>query len=115
MKQLFLLIFITITSVSFSQSDYYLAEDYYREGEYEKATQIFKNLYAKNLFNTTYLSRLISCYQETNKFSEVEKLLNEKEKLSGEEVEIVMGRGFGSKISPKTIKVFLVFRPPVLI
>ncbi|WP_165731423.1 tetratricopeptide repeat protein [Polaribacter sp. 20A6] len=75
MKQLFLLIFITITSVSFSQGDYYLAEDYYREGEYEKATQIFKNLYAKNLFNTTYLSRLISCYQETNKFSEVEKLL----------------------------------------
>ena len=75
MKQLFLLIFITITSVSFSQGDYYLAEDYYREGEYEKATQIFKNLYAKNLFNTTYLSRLISCYQETNKFNEVEKLL----------------------------------------
>ncbi|QVY64553.1 hypothetical protein [Polaribacter sp. Q13] len=75
MKKLFLLIFITVTSVSFSQGDYYLAEDYYREGAYEKATQIFKNLYANNLFNTTYLSRLISCYQETNKFNEVEKIL----------------------------------------
>ncbi|WP_405610350.1 tetratricopeptide repeat protein [Polaribacter sp. Asnod1-A03] len=77
MKKLFLLIFLTITGISFSQNDYFLAEDYYREGEYEKATQIFKNLYAKNPFNTTYLTRLISCYQETDKFNEVEKIVKD--------------------------------------
>jgi tetratricopeptide (TPR) repeat protein len=78
MKKLILLIFLTITSIGFAQNDYYLAETYYREGAYEKATQVFKKLYAKSPFNTSYLSRLISCYQETEKFNEVEKILKSK-------------------------------------
>ena len=43
-----------------------LAERYYRDGKYEKATQLFKVLLDKNPFNTTYLKRLISAYQETD-------------------------------------------------
>ena len=68
MKNFIFLIFITITSISYTQNDYLLGENYYREGEYEKATQIFTKLYSKNPFNTSYLSRLISCYQETDQF-----------------------------------------------
>ena len=75
MKNFIFLIFITITSVSYSQNDYLLGENYYREGEYEKATQIFTKLYSKNPFNTSYLSRLISCYQETDQFLKAERLL----------------------------------------
>ncbi|WP_232457022.1 tetratricopeptide repeat protein [Polaribacter sp. SA4-12] len=55
-----------------------MGESYYREGEYEKATQIFKKLYSKSPFNTSYLSRLISCYQETDQFLEAENLLKSK-------------------------------------
>ena len=75
MKNFIFLIFITITSVSYSQNDYLLGENYYRDGEYEKATQIFTKLYSKNPFNTSYLSRLISCYQETDQFLKAERLL----------------------------------------
>jgi tetratricopeptide (TPR) repeat protein len=57
------------------QSDYLLAENYYREGAYKKATQVFKKLYDKNPFNTNYLVRLISCYQESEELLEAEKLL----------------------------------------
>ncbi|MEO9572361.1 MAG: tetratricopeptide repeat protein [Polaribacter sp.] len=78
MKKLFLLILLTITSISFSQNDYLLGESYYREGEYKKATQVFKKLYSKSPFNTSYLGRLISCYQETDQFLEAEKLLKSK-------------------------------------
>ena len=78
MKKIIFLFFLTISSISYSQSDYLLGESYYREGEYEKATQIFKKLYNKSPFNTTYLSRLISCYQETEKFLEAENLLKSK-------------------------------------
>ncbi len=78
MKKLFFLFFLTISSISYSQNDYLLGESYYREGEYEKATQIFKKLYNKSPFNTTYLSKLISCYQETEQFLEAEKLLKSK-------------------------------------
>ncbi|TVZ56412.1 tetratricopeptide repeat protein [Lutibacter sp. Hel_I_33_5] len=55
-----------------------LGENYYRQGEYEKATQIYKTLYDKSPYNTTYLKRLISCYQETDDFLLAEKLLQKR-------------------------------------
>lgn len=55
-----------------------LAERYYRDGAYEKAIQIFKVLYAKNPYNTTYLKRLVSSYQEKSQFETVEKLLKQR-------------------------------------
>jgi len=82
MKQFFLAFFLFISCLSFAQSEdqssFYLAETYYRQGEYEKATQIFEKLYQKSSFNTTYLTRLISCYQETDKFSIAEDLLQNR-------------------------------------
>ena len=83
MKNLFLFIFLSVTVFCSSQNtqqqtaqnDYLLAENYYREGAYEKATQLYKKLYNQSSFNTTYLGRLISCYQETEKFLVSEKLL----------------------------------------
>jgi tetratricopeptide (TPR) repeat protein len=78
MRTLFLLFFLAISSFSFSQNEYVLAENYYRDGAYEKATQIYKNLYSKSPFNTTFLSRLISCYQETDQFLVAENLLKSR-------------------------------------
>ncbi len=52
-----------------------MAERYYRDGAYEKATELFKVLFNKNPYNTTYLKRLISSYQETSQFDAAEKLL----------------------------------------
>ncbi|WP_339663066.1 tetratricopeptide repeat protein [uncultured Polaribacter sp.] len=82
MKHIILLILLTISSLSFSQeddqNDFFLADTYYRQGEFEKATQIFKKLYDKSPFNTTYLSKLITCYQETDNFKTVEDLLQKR-------------------------------------
>jgi len=85
MKFIQLLVFLTITSASFAQSDYLLGESYYREGAYEKATEQFKKLYSKSPFNTSYLNRLISCYQETDQFSKAEQLLISKLKKHPEQ------------------------------
>jgi tetratricopeptide (TPR) repeat protein len=84
MKKIILLIFLSIAAVSFSQNDYLLAENYYKEEAYEKALQVFKKLHSKSPFNTFYLSRLISCYQEMSLFVEVEKLLLPKLKKNPE-------------------------------
>ncbi len=84
MKKIILLILLALSSISYAQNDYLLGESYYREGKYEKATQVFKKLYSKTPFNTTYLSRLISCYQETNNFLEAEKLLKSKIKKNSQ-------------------------------
>ncbi|MBU3011486.1 tetratricopeptide repeat protein [Polaribacter vadi] len=83
MKHLLFTIFLVISCFSFGQkkedqNNFFLAETYFRQGEYEKATQIYQKLYEKSSFNTTYLNRLITCYQETDKFETAENLLKNK-------------------------------------
>lgn len=82
MQRLFLFTFLFISTFTFGQKEdqnnFFLAETYYRQGEHEKATQIYKKLYDKSPFNTSYLNRLISCYQETDKFKIAEDLLKIK-------------------------------------
>lgn len=78
-NRIFLIITLIYSVFSFSQSSSYaLAENYFRNNEYEKATQLFKSLVQKSPYNTTYLKRLVACYQETNKFPVAQKLLIEK-------------------------------------
>lgn len=72
---LFFLISGFISAQEISENEFFLAESYYREGEYEKATQIYKKLYDQSPFNSTYLYRLITCYQQTESFDIVENLL----------------------------------------
>lgn len=79
MRGFMVLIFLCFSQVVQSQTalqnDYALAENYLRQSEYEKAIQIYERLYKKSPFNTTYLQRLISCYQQTNKFEKAETVL----------------------------------------
>lgn len=79
MKKRFLLfIFLVFSAVAIAQSNYSLAENYFRNDEFEKATTLFKKLVRKSPYNTTYLQRLVACYQETNKFQVAENLLKSK-------------------------------------
>ena len=79
MKHFFTILFFLINSFvaaqEISENEFFLAESYFREGEYEKATQIYKKLYDQSPFNSTYLFRLITCYQQTESFDIVENLL----------------------------------------
>ncbi|MGG8496138.1 tetratricopeptide repeat protein [Tenacibaculum sp. TC6] len=75
---------ITLTLILFSllgyaqQNTYIIAENYFRNSEYEKAIQLYKELYQKSPYNTTYLKRLVNCYQETGQFAMVDSLITEK-------------------------------------
>jgi tetratricopeptide (TPR) repeat protein len=102
MMKIFLLIFLTVSSIGIAQNtgqetsknNYLLAENYYREGAYQKATQVFKKLYDSNLFNTAYLGRLISCYQETDQFLLAENLLKDRIKANKNEVYLYVYLGY---------------------
>ena len=78
MKKLLILILVLISEVNFAQNELFLAENYFREGEYAKAEQLYQELFDKNPQNTTYLKRLISCFQETTNFSAAESLLKKQ-------------------------------------
>lgn len=60
------------------QNKFIVAENYFRNNEYEKAIQIYKKLYDKSPYNNTYLKRLVTCYQETQQFLVVDNLLSKK-------------------------------------
>ena len=90
MRNLFFIILIAISNLSIAQdtnekiiqNDYLLAENYYRENAFEKATLLYKKLYDSSPFNSNYLERLVSCYQETDRFLIAEQLLKDKIKTN---------------------------------
>ena len=104
MKKLFLLFFLGTSSLSFSQNEYLLGENYYREGEFEKATQIFKKLYSKSPFNTNYLNRLISCYQELDQFLVAENLLKSRIKANASQTYLYVFLGHNYERQQKNEK-----------
>ncbi|MEQ6124412.1 tetratricopeptide repeat protein [Pseudotenacibaculum sp. MALMAid0570] len=75
MKQFFFIIALFLAGLSYSQNNFMLGEDYFRQGEYKKAAQIYESLLKKNPFNTTYLKRLATCFQETDQYQKAENLL----------------------------------------
>ena len=75
MKRFFVIIFLLLACSAYAQNNFMLGENYFRQGEYEKAAQVYKSLLKKNPFNTTYLKRLVTCYQETDQYQAAEDLL----------------------------------------
>lgn len=74
--RLFLLISLVYTLFGQAQSNNFaLAENYFRNNEFEKAAQYYEQLVKRSPYNTTYLRKLIAAYQETNKFKKAENLL----------------------------------------
>ena len=67
-----------MTYCAHGQNNSSLAESYFREGAYEKASQLFETLEKNNPFNTRYLKRLITCYQETNNYNKAAEHLQKK-------------------------------------
>ena len=78
MKNIFLIIALFSVSFVLCQNSSSLAESYFREGEYEKASQIYESLEKNNPFNTRYLKRLITCYQATSNYEKAADLLQKK-------------------------------------
>lgn len=79
MKRYFLtLIFLFVSFFVFAQNDYIIAENYFRNNEFEKASTVYKKLVNKSPYNTTFLRRLVTCYQEIDSFQLAEKLLQSK-------------------------------------
>lgn len=75
MKKLFALIALFYVGLSYGQENFMLAENYLRQSEYEKAAEIYKNLLKRNPYNTTYLKRLATCFQETDQYQKSDSLI----------------------------------------
>lgn len=74
MRKLIFILFISISVQLFAQ-DQQLAYQYFRNGDYEKAAVLYKDLHTKHAYNTSYLNFLIDCYQQLEQFEETETLI----------------------------------------
>ena len=75
MKRLFTLIALFYLGLTYGQDNFMLAENYLRQSEYEKAAEIYKTLLKRNPYNTTYLKRLATCFQETDQYQKADSLI----------------------------------------
>lgn len=77
MRNFLLIIFLLITSISFSQSDA-LAKNYFEQGEFEKALNVYQRLTKSSPYRMDYFMGVVQSNQQLENFSEVEKLIKEK-------------------------------------
>ncbi len=94
MKNALIILFLLLSQVNYGQNDYVLAEKYYRDGAYKKAITLFKVLLEKNPYNTVYLKRLTSAYQETSQFDTAEKLLKNKASANPNQTYLLVEIGY---------------------
>lgn len=75
MKKIITLLALLTLGTVFAQDNYRLGENYLRQGEFEKAAQVFSTLLKRNPYNTTYLKRLVTCYQEIDQFQKSDSII----------------------------------------
>lgn len=69
-------LFFLFFSIGILAQESQLAYQYFRNGEYEKAASMYKELYQKNQHNHYYLSYLIDCYQQLENWEKAINTLN---------------------------------------
>lgn len=77
MRHLFILFFFC-TGLLLSAQDTRLANQYYNTGEYEKAAEIYKQLFDKSKSNSYYFNRYINCLLSLEQFEESEKVIRKQ-------------------------------------
>ncbi|NNC70154.1 MAG: hypothetical protein HKN90_04945, partial [Flavobacteriaceae bacterium] len=100
MRNIFIVILLFFTTFCFSQSAQ-LAYSYYRKGEYEKASMIYKQLYDKNPIRRDYFKRLLTCYQLTDKFEESTNLLSAQKSFFPEQAYLNVEIGYNLQLQEK--------------
>jgi len=79
---IFLISYLVISTSAFAQNDF-LAKQYLNDGDFEKAVVFYEKLVDKNPRRTDYAEGLITCYQQLERYADVEDFLNKKIELGG--------------------------------
>jgi tetratricopeptide (TPR) repeat protein len=74
----FLILFFCCFSLQFYAQEQQLAFQYFRNGDYEKAASMYKNLQEKHPYNISYTNYLIDCYQQLEQFETANNLIDKQ-------------------------------------
>jgi len=91
-----LLTFVFMLSIGLGQAmaqDTRLAQQYYNNGEYEKAASTYKGLYDKNPNSNHYFDRYVDCLIKLESFTEAEEAVKKEIKKSPKKVQLYVSYG----------------------
>lgn len=71
-------LFFFLSMFSIAAQDNFLAKQYLNDGDFEKAVIFYEKLVEKNPRRTDYAEGLITCYQQLERYIDVEEFLNKK-------------------------------------
>jgi len=97
--------FLATISVAFAQqsNENKLALEYYQSGEFEKAAELYRNLYNQSGLRT-HFDFLVKCFLELEEYPQATKLIKQEIKHSPEELELYVQLGGVYKKSDKPEK-----------
>ncbi|MES2864361.1 MAG: tetratricopeptide repeat protein [Bacteroidota bacterium] len=83
MKKILSYLFFFFSLISFAQNEQ-LAQNYFDQGEFDKATLLYEEMDKKQPGNFYFTQKLVSCYQGLKQFDKAEKLLLSKKEKSNQ-------------------------------
>lgn len=93
-----IVLFLMLNSLFLLAQEQQMAYDYFRKGEYEKSASIYKSLYEKNKFNTSYLNRLVDCYQQLEDFDTAQEFIENHLKEQSSQVHLFVELGYNYQL-----------------
>lgn len=72
-----LIVFCFVSSLAFAQNDALFAQEYYKNGDFEKALIEYKRLYKKNKSSLTYIKKIVDVHQQLEQYTDAEIFLLE--------------------------------------
>jgi tetratricopeptide (TPR) repeat protein len=92
MKYLFVIVGFLLSSLAIGQESK-LANEYYRNGEYEKASQLYERLYIKSNRNDFYFNRYLESLLALEEYSKAEKIIKDEIKRNPGAVQLYVSYG----------------------
>jgi len=93
MKKILLTIFTLFSLHILFAQNARLAQQYYQDGEYEKAASIYEELYAQNERNHYYFDRYLKCLIALEDFSNAEKAVKKQLKKNQDDLKMYVAYG----------------------
>jgi len=106
----FIFLLLCFFSLHFYAQENMLAYQYFRNGEYEKAAVLYKSLHEKNTYNTSYLTYLIDCYLQLEKFEEVKTTINQQLKSYPNQEYLYVDLGYSYQLQHQQEKAELYYK-----
>lgn len=94
MKHFLVTLFFSLvcTAAIYSQ-DNRLAQEYFNNGEFEKASALYEKLYSKNTKNDYYFSRYLACLTEMEEYAKAEEILKKQIKKNSKKYRLYLDYG----------------------